>query len=324
VSDKSNPTLLGACSLDGIGAQSIFATGNLAYLATSDDAVPDPVTNPSSLRIISVSDKNNPTEIANYTPINDAYDVWANAEYAYLTYYPSFPIDGGIEVISVADPYNPTQAGYYSCSNIYARGIHVQDETAYLASAISGLWTLSLANPVSPTLISNDWGYSAKAVDVQGDFAFLASDGVRVVSLITPTQPISVAAYSLPGTTYDVQVEGEYVYVANGDMGLVILRFAPLQVEATPAAITWMAEAGGASPPARNIQLESSGRALSWTAEISPAVGWLNAAPITGSTPAAITVSPQISGLVTGTYTTQLVITSPDTGSPQVIPMQRR
>ncbi len=323
VSDKSNPILLGACSLDGVGARSVFATGDLAYLAISDRTSPDPDANPSSLRIISTSDKNNPTEIANYTTIDDAYDVWANADYAYLAYDPeAFLTPGGIDVISVADPANPVQAGYYSDTLIAPRGIYVQDETAYLASANWGLWTFSLADPVNPTLVGNDWEASAKAVDVQGDFAFLASGGVRAVSLITPTQPISVAAYNLPGKTYDVQVEGEYVYAANSDMGLVILRFAPLEVEATPAAITWMAAAGGDSPPSRAIQVESTGRALSWTAEISPAVGWFNAVPLTGSTPAAITVSPQISGLVTGTYTTQLMIISPDTGTSQTIPIR--
>jgi hypothetical protein len=87
--------------------------------------------------------------------------------------------------------------------------------------------------------------------------------------------------------------------------------------------VTWLAAAGGPDPAARVVTVESTGRPLAWTAVLSPTVGWLAAAPLSGTTPSAITLTAAIAGLPIGQYNTRLIVTAGagSRNSPQTIPI---
>ncbi|NJN17701.1 MAG: hypothetical protein HC822_16210 [Oscillochloris sp.] len=42
--------------------------------------------------------------------------------------------------------------------------------------------------------------------------------------LVNPDQPHLIGAYDTPGTALDVLVSGAYLYVADNDGGLIVLR----------------------------------------------------------------------------------------------------
>jgi len=127
--------------------------------------------------------------------------------------------------------------------------------------------------------------------------------------------------YTTPTLLNGVHANGEYVY-ATGD-GMFILRLAPLALQATPTALTFMAQVGGANPTPRGVSVTSNGRALNWSANINPAAGWLSVAPTSGVTSSNITITPNIAGLPIGQYQTQLVVQASDSvqGNPQTIPI---
>ncbi len=50
--------------------------------------------------------------------------------------------------------------------------------------------------------------------------------GLRVVNVSDPAAPREVGSYATPGSASDLAVAGDYVYLAEGDGGLLILRLA--------------------------------------------------------------------------------------------------
>jgi hypothetical protein len=63
-------------------------------------------------------------------------------------------------------------------------------------------------------------------VAAENEYAFIAAerDGVTVISTANPGKPTIVARYRTFGSAARLQVVGDYVYVADGDGGLAILR----------------------------------------------------------------------------------------------------
>jgi hypothetical protein len=104
-------------------------------------------------------------------------------------------------------------------------------------------------------------------------------------------------------------------YVAWSELGLpnqIFVRQGPPTLEVTPTELLFLAEAGAADPAPRHVAADSTSSAITWTATLSPTVGWLNVFPITGTTPATITATATILGLAVDQYTTQIVVDGGD------------
>jgi len=94
---------------------------------------------------------------------------------------------------------------------------------------------------------------------------------------------------------------------SSGDREIYV-RQGPPELEVEPTSMTFMAKAGGADPASRNLVIDTLGRAITWTATLSPAAAWLDVEPISGTTPVSVTATAVISGLGIGRYTTQILI----------------
>jgi hypothetical protein len=82
----------------------------------------------------------------------------------------------------------------------------------------------------------------------------------------------------------------------------------PPALQVAPTALTFLVEVGGANPTPHSISINSSHSVITWTATVSPSVGWLDVTPLSGTTPAAITATINISGLSVSQYTTQIIV----------------
>jgi hypothetical protein len=89
----------------------------------------------------------------------------------------------------------------------------------------------------------------------------------------------------------------------------------------SPTSLSFSGTAGGSSPAAKAIDVSNTGGGtLSWTA--SENVSWLSLSPTSGTNAGTITVTPSISGLAAGTYTTNITVTATGaSGSPATIPV---
>ncbi len=117
-------------------------------------------------------------------------------------------------------------------------------------------------------------------------------------------------------------------YVAWTDDPEIYVRrwIEPPALLVSPTALAFLVKVGAANPPPRRISIDYVGTddVITWTASISPTVGWLDITPISGTTPATITATVDASGFSTLIVETQIIV---DGGaealdSPQTIPVK--
>ncbi len=91
----------------------------------------------------------------------------------------------------------------------------------------------------------------------------------------------------------------------------------------TPESLSFTQAQGAAAPPAKTLEVSTSGASLTFSATATTAVGsWLSVTPANGTTPGTLSVSVNGSGLAQGTYQGSItVVASGAANSPRTIPV---
>jgi hypothetical protein len=90
-----------------------------------------------------------------------------------------------------------------------------------------------------------------------------------------------------------------------------------------PPALGFLAETGSDEAMVRRLTVGGTA-GLDWTAAITPPADWLSLEPLAGDIPGTLTVTANARGLLTGTYTTSLVIDAGPAAvdSPWILPVR--
>lgn len=223
VSDPSNLVLIGRCDT-GRGLD-VFVAGNYAYVASDGPQT-------SGLFIVDVSQPITPIQASFYSLLSQAMGVAIAGNYAYV-----IDIDTGLHVINVTNPAAPVEVSYYDLPG-QTRGIAIAEDRAYIANVdeeepptSNGLYIFSIADPFvrspisfspSPTSTSN-W---ANGIAVKYPYAYVADfSALRIVEVANPPPLIEIShTITTRGQARNVDVLGNYAYVANGNKGLAIIN----------------------------------------------------------------------------------------------------
>jgi hypothetical protein len=173
------------------------------------------------LLIFDVSNVTHPFITGVSTFISRVNDVDVEGGYAYVA-----NDDAGLRVIDVSNPSAPFEVGSYT--TISANGVTVAGSYAYVADPGWGLRIIDISNPTAPFQVSlfDSLGYTENSA-VEWGYAYVAEGevGVEMVNVLNPAAPVITGLYNTSGMTHDVAVAGDgYVYAADGNNGLVILR----------------------------------------------------------------------------------------------------
>ena len=87
------------------------------------------------------------------------------------------------------------------------------------------------------------------------------------------------------------------------------------QLDVTPSSLTFSAEAGGANPASQTLLVEDPADGnVSWTGTVSTSDGgkWLSLSPSSGTTPSKPSVLVDITGLMAGSYSGEVLISEPE------------
>jgi hypothetical protein len=187
------------------------------------------------LRVLSLEDPANPVEVGNYEPSYGCYiEPAVEGNYAYV------PYNGRLMVLSVDDPANPVEVGSYE-----PEGEHPSVGTPAIHGPYSYLVTvpnfldddsyldiLSLEDPANPVEVDSCTPPDEpSALRIAGSLLFVMDRyfGLRVFSIADPENPVEVGFYELPWSLsynmYDFEVDGPYIYLANGPYGMTILEY---------------------------------------------------------------------------------------------------
>src|SRR5205814_1252037 len=153
--------------------------------------------------------------------------IWVQGRYVFLAVNALSAAFGAagvtLQVIDVADSSKPTQvAGVVlpeppSITNSSARvtALAVSNNLALVASYLgtaSSLAVVDVSNPASPQAVGRFdlLGTQLPSIDFEGRYAYLAdaSNGLRILDLISRSNPVQIAFFAEPGPTYSVFVLG--------------------------------------------------------------------------------------------------------------------
>jgi len=246
VGDYAAPVRLGRGSTTGLPRGGIFASGNYVYVVTVADGVQVfDISDPSSpvntgncplsatnfawnsaksgnnifvaignggLKVVDVSNPANPHIVGSSNYL--ATGVWVANGFAYVVGY-----NFGLRILNISNLSGITQTGYKSISG-YPYRVKVIGNYAYIANATSntggGINVVDISAPASPQLISTYAGY-AEYVTGNGDVVAYtgSSRPCTILDISDPVNPILANSYSLPVSTIDVAVAGNYAYSGN-------------------------------------------------------------------------------------------------------------
>lgn len=191
-------------------ARGVKVSGNYAYIADGE----------SSLRIIDITDTENPIEISSYNTPGDAKKVALSGSYAYIADYTS-----GLRIINISNPSNPIESGYYDSPGD-ARDVYVNETYAYLADGYSGLRIINISDPSNPYEIGFfDTQGSAYGIDVKDQIAYVAdfTGGLRIIDCSDPNNPEEIGSFITSNVIKDISIYDFKAYIACDTDGIKIV-----------------------------------------------------------------------------------------------------
>ncbi len=199
---------------DGSNAVNVFARGDTVFLLNY---------NSPYLRVIDISSPNQPDFLGGLSLSDTPKGIDFSDGLLYCS-------DNYLRIIDVSTTTAPFIIGT-STLPAASYDLVVRDDFAFIADNSSGLLILDISNPDN---ITEEGSYipassSVRAVDIQGDYAFIGNGEYKNLIILDISDPASsrvVAEYSVGSTIYECRVLGEYCYIASAG-GMTIFDLWP-------------------------------------------------------------------------------------------------
>ena len=251
VSDPVSPQEIGGFDTPG-KAREVAIAGHYAFVADE-----------SSLRIVDVADPAHPVEISYFDSPYSAYDVSIVENRAYISGWnlvildisdPFQPIHLGsvdvgngsdlavsgkyaiaagggtsTKIIDVSNPNAPQVIGSWGAFEV-TTDIAAIGDLVYLIDGYGFIEIITISNPERPESVGflGWWDDSADGLALSDGFAYVvAYKNLYAIDVSAPSTPTIVASYPLskdPNTLRRVATQGGYLYVADGENGLLVLK----------------------------------------------------------------------------------------------------
>ncbi|MBI5359526.1 MAG: PKD domain-containing protein [Planctomycetes bacterium] len=186
-------------------AEKVFVSNGYAYVACGN----------AGLKVIDVSNPENPIETAVYNTPGYAYGIFVSGNYAYVA-------DGstGLLVIDIANQSAPSLAGSYKTLTS-ARNVFIAGNYAYVPD-MSALQIIDVSNPAEPASKSvyyiTDGTAAMGGICVAGNYAYftciatgffgwgLPNGGYKILDVVDPANPLLIA----DNTNYCIAAQAIY------------------------------------------------------------------------------------------------------------------
>ena len=152
-----------------------------------------------------------------------AYDVVYGDNIAYVSG------NDGVDVFDVSDRANPEKLTRIDNTD-GAFGLHLIEDTLYIAGADDGFFIADVSDPSNPTMMGSITGITALNVFVEGDYAYVTNGGsFSIIDISDPSEPSIIS--SVPGSDrrYHIHVIEDTLYLACHGNGVKVLDISDKQ-----------------------------------------------------------------------------------------------
>ena len=130
----------------------------------------------------------------------------------------------GLVIFDVADPSSPVELGRLESDAHWTNDVAVAGQFAFLSDQVHGLIVVDVSDPSAPVEIAELDVYEAASVAVSGNYAFVGGDyRLSAVDVSTPTSPVAVDSFPVDWYVADIELAGQYAYLAVASDGVLIL-----------------------------------------------------------------------------------------------------
>ena len=182
------------------------------------------------LEIIDITDLTNPVYVSNLSlPGYSFDDFYVDDEFAYIAVG-----SDGVLVVDIFYPDVPQLSMIYD-EHDDINGLDKDGDYLYLA-AESYIHIIDMSNPYDPKEVGNYTRLGAWYIEIfaMEDYIYGANlDGIDIIDVVSDVtekddgtiviKPVKVGQYNTLTITYDVVVDGQYIYMLDATAGLVIL-----------------------------------------------------------------------------------------------------
>lgn len=208
VSTPSSPSLLGwhDSNMPYPTRPGIDVSGDYAFIADS-----------SLLRIIDVSNPSEPEFISYYNVYGPPLDVEVSGDYAYVANR------SGVKILDISGPGDPVEIGYHWTPD-KCLDLAIQDTMICAADAFNGFHFINVADPANPVeFLHYDTPKFVYCTTFDDNYFYVGDGDSMIVYDITDiTAPVQIASMYMPGTTREIEVSGQFAYVADYEDGVHI------------------------------------------------------------------------------------------------------
>ncbi|MCK9203273.1 MAG: T9SS type A sorting domain-containing protein [Bacteroidales bacterium] len=227
ITEPVNPVFAGSYPLP-LYTQDVEVSGNYAY------------TGNKGFRVFDISDKTQPVQVG-YDTTDGSIIRLAGDKAVYIR--ASMAANNPVMIMDISNPLQPGFLGQYMAP-VMTWDLALKDQLAYVATWWDGVRSVDFQDPVNPVLFKHFFGWFTGAVpgedycyvqalDIEGDYLYLvdygpfvAEDtrGLYIFNISDPANPVKVSRYTgLLSNPYDIDVVGDYVYIADQNGGMEVI-----------------------------------------------------------------------------------------------------
>jgi hypothetical protein len=149
------------------------------------------ITEGNGLRILDTSDPAMPEEASYIATIAQATAVFVLDDKAYIG-----TDEGHLYIVDVSNPVLPDTLSIFNASTEPIEDIFVANQIAYLGTWYNGLKIIDVSDANNPALLTTYLNHEMiTEIELVGNLAYLAGDGLRVADVSDPAQPDLVGWY---------------------------------------------------------------------------------------------------------------------------------
>lgn len=174
------------------------------------------------IALVNIEDRESPQFFAKSSPLVDISDVVYNPNKDLIFATDSF----GFHIFRM---FSDGLLGLLGSVDIpgAALAVHSTSEYAYVAGS-KGLYVIDFDDPSEPIIIaSHETPKNVEAIYVSGGYAYFLDGSAFYIwkNADSPEEEKRISSYDLSGFAHDFELWGHYIFIADGDGGLKVLKY---------------------------------------------------------------------------------------------------